>query len=44
MSGGGFLYFPCQTSKWGVLNGVAVAYEYELDANDNTHVRLWEWK
>jgi hypothetical protein len=49
MSGGmpvwrGALYLQSPTPKWGVLNGVAVVYEYELDANDNTHVRLWEWK
>ena len=40
----GVLYFQSPTPKWGVLNGSAVVYEYELDANDNTHVRLWEWK
>ena len=40
----GVLYFTSQTPKWGVLNGIAVVYEYELDANENTHVKLWEWK
>jgi hypothetical protein len=40
----GVLYFQSPTPKWGVLNGVAIVYEYEVDANDNTHVRLWEWK
>jgi len=38
------LYFQSPTPKWGVFNGSAVVYEYEVDANDNTHVKLWEWK
>lgn len=40
----GVLYFQSPTPKWGVFNGSAVVYEYEVDANDNTHVKLWEWK
>ncbi len=40
----GVLYFQSQTPKWSALNGVAVVYEYEIDENDTTHVKLWEWK
>ena len=40
----GMLYFQSPTPKWGVLNGIAVVYEYAIDANENTHVKLWEWK
>jgi hypothetical protein len=40
----GVLYIESPTPKWGALNGVALVYEYDLDANDNTHVKLWEWK
>ncbi len=40
----GVLYFQSQTPKWSSLNGVAVVYEYEIDENENTHVKLWEWK
>lgn len=40
----GVLYFQSPTMKWGALNGVAVVYEYEMDENENTKVKLWEWK
>jgi hypothetical protein len=40
----GVLYFQSPTPEWGVLNGVAVAYEYVVDASDNSQVSLWEWK
>jgi hypothetical protein len=40
----GVLYIQSPTPKWGTLNGTAIVYEYEVDENDNTHVKLWEWK
>jgi hypothetical protein len=40
----GVLYFQSQAQKWAALIGVAVVYEYEIDENENTHVKLWEWK
>ena len=40
----GTIYLQSPTPKWASLNGAAVVYEYEVDENDNTHVKLWEWK
>ena len=40
----GVLYFQSQTPKWSALNGIAVVYVYEIDENDTTHGKLWEWK
>jgi hypothetical protein len=38
----GVLYFQSSTPKWGVLNGIAIVYEYETDADENTPVKLWD--
>jgi hypothetical protein len=40
----GVLYIQSPTPKWSALNGTAIVYEYKVDENDNTHVKLWEWK
>jgi hypothetical protein len=40
----GVLYIMSPTPKWSALNGKAVVYEYEMDENENTHVKLYEWK
>jgi hypothetical protein len=40
----GMLLFRSSTPKWARLNGVAVMVEYTVDADGNTHTRLWEWK
>ena len=40
----GVLYMQSPTPKWGALNGKAIAYEYEMDEDENTHVKLWEVK
>ncbi|MGA2912706.1 MAG: hypothetical protein ABSE07_04240 [Methanoregula sp.] len=34
----GVLYMESPSLKWGLLNGTAVVYEYDVDARDNTHV------
>ena len=40
----GVLYIQSPTPKWSALNGKAIVYEYEMDENENTHVKLWGWK
>jgi hypothetical protein len=40
----GVLYFQSPTQKLSALNGKAVIYDYEIDENENTHVKLWLWK
>ena len=37
----GVLYFQSMTPTWSSLNGKAVMYEYEIDENENTHVKLY---
>lgn len=40
----GMILFHSSTPKWSRLNGTAVMVEYTVDADGNTHSRLWEWK
>src|SRR5216110_24419 len=40
----GALYFQTMPPKWSRLNKVAVLFEYEVDAQGNTHSEYWEWK
>jgi hypothetical protein len=40
----GALYFQTASQKLARLNGVAVVYEYEVDENDDTYGKFWEWK
>ena len=40
----GAIYYQTASQKLARLNGVAVIFEYEVDENDNTHAKLWEWK
>jgi hypothetical protein len=40
----GVIYFQSQTPKLSALNGKAIMYEYEIDENENTHVKLWDGK
>jgi len=30
--------------RWSRLNKAAVVFEYEVDAEGNTHSKYWEWK
>jgi hypothetical protein len=40
----GAIYFQTMPPKWARLNKVAVLFEYEVDAEGNTHSEYWEWK
>ena len=40
----GALYFQSDGATLSQLNGVAVVFENDADANDNTGTKLWEWK
>ena len=40
----GALYYQTMPSRWSRLNKVAELFEYEVDAEGNTHSEYWEWK
>jgi len=40
----GAIYYQSSSPTWSRLNGVAVIFEYEVDAEGNTRSQLWEWK
>ena len=40
----GSIYYQTMPPKWSRLNKVAVLFEYEIDAEGNTHSQYWEWK
>jgi hypothetical protein len=40
----GAVYYQSSSAKWSRLNSVAAIFEYEVDAQGNTHSQLWEWK
>ena len=40
----GAVYYQTASPKLARLNGIAVVYEYETDADDNTTAKGWEWK
>ena len=40
----GAVYYETASQKFARVNGVAGVFEYETDANDNTTVKVWEWK
>ena len=40
----GAIYFQTMPAKLSRLNKVAVLFEYEVDAEGNTHSEYWEWK
>jgi hypothetical protein len=40
----GAIYFSSAAPKFARLNAVASLYEFEVDAEGNTHTKLWEWK
>ena len=40
----GALYYSTESSKLTRLNTIAAVFEYEVDAEGNTHTKLWEWK
>ena len=40
----GAVYYSTAAPKLTRLNTVAVVFEFEVDANGNTHSKYWEWK
>jgi len=40
----GCLSYSTTSPKLSKLNGVAGAFEFEVDAEGNTHSKIWEWK
>jgi hypothetical protein len=40
----GAIYYSTASPKWTRLNSVATIFEFEVDAQGNTHSKLWEWK
>jgi hypothetical protein len=40
----GAVYFYSSGPKLSALNSVALIFEFEADAEGNTHSKLWEWK
>lgn len=40
----GAVYYETASQKLARLNGAAIVYEHETDANDNCVTKFWEWK
>jgi hypothetical protein len=40
----GAVYYETASQKMARLNGMAVVYAHETDANDNCSTKYWEWK
>ena len=40
----GAVYYQTVSPKLARLNGIAVVFEHESDANDNISTKSWEWK
>jgi hypothetical protein len=40
----GALYFSTAAPKLARLNTVAAVFEFDVDADGNTHSKMWEWK
>lgn len=40
----GAIYYQTASPAWQRLNGTAIVFEYEVDAQGNTRGQLWEWK
>ena len=40
----GAIYYSTASPKLARLNSVAAVFEFEVDAEGNTHSKLWEWK
>jgi hypothetical protein len=40
----GVLVFNTTSQKLSKLNPIAGAFEFEADAEGNTHTKMWEWK
>jgi len=40
----GAVYYSTASPKLARLNAVAAVFEFDVDAEGNTHSKLWEWK
>lgn len=40
----GAVYYTSASPKLARLNSVAAVFEFDVDAEGNTHSKLWEWK
>ena len=40
----GAVYYQSSSEAWLRLNRVASVFEFEVDAEGNSHAELWEWK
>jgi hypothetical protein len=40
----GAIYYSTASEKLARLNAVAAVFEFEVDADGNTHAKIWEWK
>lgn len=40
----GAVYFSTASPQFARLNAVAAVFEYDLDVEGNTRIKLWEWK
>ncbi len=40
----GMILFRSSTPQWSRLNGIVAVVEYTVDAEGNSHSRIWEWK
>lgn len=40
----GAVFYSTAAPKLARLNGVAAVFEFDVDAEGNTHSKLWEWK
>ena len=40
----GAVYYSTASPKLARLNSIAAVFEFEVDANGNTHSKFWEWK
>ena len=40
----GAIYFRTSAASLSRISGMAVLFEYEVDEDDNTHAKNWEWK
>jgi hypothetical protein len=40
----GALYYKTSSKDWAALNGLAIIYEWDVDAEGNAEYKGWEWK
>jgi len=40
----GAVYYQTASKNLSRLNGIAVIFEYEVDADGNSQSKAWEWK